>query len=263
MSGNPIFDFYWGTELYPNIFGVDIKVFTNCRMGMTIWPLLCVIFALKSYELHGFVDSMWVSCTLQLVYCTKFFWWESGYMRTIDIIVDRAGYYICWGCLVFIPGLYAYVSFYLVSQPVRLGTPLSLAILGAGLTSIIVNYWADEQRGFARRMDGKCTIWGKPAKVIRALYRLENGTVRTNILLASGFWGWARHFNYFAEILSAFFWTVPALFDNVIVYSYFLFLVGLLVHRSFRDDAKCFRKYNKYWTQYEDMVPSRIVPGIF
>ena len=24
-SGNPIFDYYWGTELYPRIFGIDIK----------------------------------------------------------------------------------------------------------------------------------------------------------------------------------------------------------------------------------------------
>lgn len=26
LSGNPIFDYYWGTELYPRIFGIDIKV---------------------------------------------------------------------------------------------------------------------------------------------------------------------------------------------------------------------------------------------
>lgn len=25
-SGNPIFDYYWGTELYPRIFGIDVKV---------------------------------------------------------------------------------------------------------------------------------------------------------------------------------------------------------------------------------------------
>ena len=36
---------------------------------------------------------------LQLVYITKFFIWETGYFCTIDIMHDRAGYYICWGCL--------------------------------------------------------------------------------------------------------------------------------------------------------------------
>ena len=63
----------------------------NKRFGMTVWPLLCLIFALKNYELYGFVDSCWVTCVLQMIYFTKFFWWEAGYMRTIDIMVDRAG----------------------------------------------------------------------------------------------------------------------------------------------------------------------------
>jgi len=52
-SGNLIFDYYWGTELYPRVAGVDIKVFTNCRFGMTVWPLLVLIFTLKVYI--GFV----------------------------------------------------------------------------------------------------------------------------------------------------------------------------------------------------------------
>jgi 7-dehydrocholesterol reductase len=32
-SGNPIFDFYWGVELYPRIGGLDLKLLTNCRWG--------------------------------------------------------------------------------------------------------------------------------------------------------------------------------------------------------------------------------------
>jgi len=65
------------------------------------------------------VDSVWVSAALQMVYFTKFFWWESGYMRTIDIMVDRAGFYICWGCICWIPGVYASVSLYLASRSVE------------------------------------------------------------------------------------------------------------------------------------------------
>ncbi len=30
----------------------------------------------------------------------KFFHWEMGYVNTMDIQHDRAGFYICWGCLV-------------------------------------------------------------------------------------------------------------------------------------------------------------------
>ena len=262
-SGNPLFDFYWGTELYPRIFGVDIKVFTNCRFGMTVWPLLCLIFALKSYELYGFVDSMWVSCVLQMVYFTKFFWWEAGYMRTIDIILDRAGFYICWGCLVYVPGLYASVSLYLVNHPVHLGPVWSSVILGCGLASVYINYWADEQKIAVRRSNGQCKVWGKPAKVIRAKYTLEGGEKRESILLVCGFWGIARHFHYLPELMAAFLWTVPALFDHLMVYSYFIFLLILLIHRTYRDDEKCAAKYGKYWKEYSASVPYKIIPGVF
>ena len=29
LSGNFIFDYYWGTELYPRVLGWDVKQFTN------------------------------------------------------------------------------------------------------------------------------------------------------------------------------------------------------------------------------------------
>ena len=103
-NGNPVLDFYWGTELYPRIFGWDVKQFTNCRFGMMAWPLLPLAFAHKSLELHGVLSfAMIVNVSLQLVYVSKFFLWETGYLASIDIMHDRAGYYICWGCLVWVP----------------------------------------------------------------------------------------------------------------------------------------------------------------
>ncbi|KAL8561733.1 hypothetical protein ACOMHN_026016 [Nucella lapillus] len=262
-SGNVIFDYYWGTELYPRVLGFDVKVFTNCRFGMTVWPLLVCVFALKSYELHGLVDSMLVSALLQMVYFTKFFWWEAGYMCTIDIMVDRAGYYICWGCLVFVPGFYTSVSLYLVNHPNVLGLPLSLLMIVLGTLAIYVNFDADEQKLAVRKANGDCRVWGRKPTIIRAKYKLENGEKKESILLASGWWGLARHFHYLPEILLAFFWSLPALFDNVMPYTYVIFLTALLVHRSFRDDTKCEMKYGRFWAQYREKVPFKILPYVF
>ncbi|XP_071160090.1 uncharacterized protein [Mytilus edulis] len=262
-SGNIIFDYYWGTELYPRVLGFDIKVFTNCRFGMTIWAVLVYIYALKSYELHGFVDSMIVSAILQLAYITKFFWWEAGYLSTIDIMVDRAGYYICWGCLVYVPSLYASVSLYLVNNPVYLGRFWSTFILTCGLLSISVNYFADWQKQRVRSADGDCLIWGKKPNIIRAKYTLEDGQEKESILLTSGWWGLSRHFHYIPEILLALFWTLPAGFENFMPFSYVIFLTILLTHRSFRDDDKCSSKYGPFWMDYCERVPHRIVPYLF
>ncbi|XP_025110736.1 7-dehydrocholesterol reductase-like isoform X1 [Pomacea canaliculata] len=262
-SGNIIFDYFWGMELYPRVLGFDVKVFTNCRFGMTVWPLLVCVFALKSYELYGFVDSMFVTTTLQLVYCTKFFWWEAGYMNTIDIMMDRAGYYICWGCLVFVPGVYASVSLYMVNHPVHLGLPLTTFLLALGVLSIYINYDADKQKLQVRSSDGRCLVWGRKPSIIRAKYVLDSGETRESILLASGWWGLSRHFHYIPEILLAFFWSVPALFHDVMPYTYVIYLTTLLIHRSFRDETKCSRKYGCFWKQYRDLVPHKLFPFIF
>jgi 7-dehydrocholesterol reductase len=262
-SGNLVFDYFWGTELYPRIAGIDIKVFTNCRFGMTVWPLLVAIFTLKSYELHGFIDSVWVSAALQMIYFTKFFWWESGYMRTIDIMLDRAGFYICWGCLCYVPGLYASVSMYLASRTITLGTFWSAVILVLGVASCIINYAADRQKLEVRRTNAQCLVWGRRPDVIRAKYTLSTGDTRTSLLLVSGYWGLARHFHYVPELVLAFLWTVPALFDNVMPYSYVIWLVLLLVHRTFRDDTKCHDKYGEHWKEYCRRVPYKMIPYVF
>ncbi|XP_052799146.1 uncharacterized protein LOC128230743 [Mya arenaria] len=258
-----IFDYYWGTELYPRILGIDIKVLTNCRFGMTIWPLLVCTYALKSYELHGFVDSMFVTTVLQLIYITKFFSWEAGYMHTMDIIVDRAGWYICWGCLSWLPEIYPLVSQYLKANPVRLGWPLAFTILVLGLAFILINYQADLQRQQVRSADGQCLVWGLKPEIIRAKYMNDGGQENESILLASGWWGVSRHFHYMPEILLSFSWTAPVGFVNLLPYSYVIYLIILLVHRSFRDENKCRRKYGRYWQEYCEKVPYKIVPFIF
>ena len=96
-SGSFVIDFWWGTELYPRIFGFDVKQFTNCRYGMMFWQLGLICYAAKQYEMLGYVSSsMFASVAIQSVYICKFFIWETGYFNSMDIQHDRAGYYICW-----------------------------------------------------------------------------------------------------------------------------------------------------------------------
>lgn len=263
VSGNPVFDFYWGTELYPRIFGWDVKMFTNCRAGMMYWAIGIISYACKQYELYGHIsDSMLVSVGVQLVYVAKFFWWEAGYMRSIDIMHDRAGYYLCWGCLVWVPSVYTSQAMYLVKNPIHLGTPLALTIFLTGVTMVWINYAADRQRMHFRAMNGQCKIWGKHPQYIVAQYVTEKGEKKQSLLLASGWWGIARHFHYVPEVLAAFCWSVPAQFDSPVPYFYVTFLMILLTDRAFRDDARCSYKYRQDWKKYCERVPSLILPGI-
>jgi len=249
-TGNIIFDYYWGTELYPRIFGWDVKQFTNCRFGMVFWPVSAISYAFAQYERYGYVsDSMLVNVGLQLIYCFKFFLWETGYLASMDIMHDRAGYYICWGCLVFLPTIYTSHTFYLATHPVDLGLPLATAIFVVGAICVYINYDCDAQRANFRKANGKIKIWGKPAKYIEASYSTEKGT-RTSLLLYSGWWGLARHWHYVPEILASFFWCLPAMFNDFMPYFYVFYLTLLLTDRAHRDDARCGAKYGKHWKEY-------------
>jgi 7-dehydrocholesterol reductase len=220
-----------------------VKQFTNCRFGMMFWQLGIICFAFKQYELEGAVSSsMLVSVAVQTVYIAKFFYWETGYFCSMDIQHDRAGYYICWGCLVWVPAIYTVHTFYLVTHPVALSIPCALSMAAAGILSIWINYDCDRQRQTFRVENGKLRIWGAPARYVEASYETAKGEQRKSLLLTSGWWGLSRHFHYIPEILASVMWCAPAMDGALLPYFYPFYLTMLLLDRAWRDDARCAAK---------------------
>jgi len=260
ITENIVFDYYWGTELYPQVKGWNIKQFITCRFGMMSWGLFLISYCAKQAELGEISNSMLVSVCLQFLYLSKFYLWEKGYLRSLDIMHDRAGFYICWGCMVWVPSVYTSPSMYLVVHPINLSATLVALISILGATSIMINYFADKQRLNTRATNGDCTIWGKKPTTLAVRYHTEQGEEKHTLLLASGWWGVARHFHYVPELTGTFFWSAPALFSHFAPYFYVTFLTVLLVDRAFRDDQRCKKKYGTYWQQYCQLVPYKIIP---
>ena len=261
-NGNIIIDYFWGTELYPNILGWDVKQFTNCRFGMMFWQLGIICYALKQYDLDGYLSSsMFASVVIQTVYIFKFFWWETGYFCSMDIQHDRAGYYICWGCLVWVPSMYTIHTYTMVKDHIELSLPVTLLYIAGGILSIWINYDSDRQRQEFRASGGRLKIWGKAPEFIRAKYRTEAGP-KESLLLLSGWWGLSRHFHYIPEIAAATFWCTPCLFTSIVPWFYPVYLTILLFDRAWRDDARCRAKYQSYWDEYCEVVPYKVIPGI-
>ena len=179
LSGNPLTDFFRGPELYPRVLGVDLKVLVNCRLGMMSWPILLVCFLVRQGQIYGEVsDTMYVSVGVQLIYIAKFFYWETGYMDTIDIIHDHFGFYICWGCFTWLPSLYTNCTFYLVRHPINVGT-LSYLLFVLGVLAVALNYAIDEERQRFRRTRGNTIIWGKKPEYIVAPYTTTSGSEKS------------------------------------------------------------------------------------
>lgn len=262
-TGSAVYDYFWGMELYPRVFGLDVKMFTNCRLGIMAWALIILSFASKQSQLYGLSDSMVVAVTLQLLYISKFFWWETGYMSIMDIRYDRAGFCICWGSMVWLPAIYTSPTLFLVNHPNHLGKWVCSSILLAGMVCIFINYLADRQRQYVRKKNGDCTIWKKKPDLIFANYKTEWGEEKQSLLLASGWWGISRHFHYLPELVGAFCWSVPALFSHFMPYFYLVYLFGLLIDRSYRQEKRCAMKYGKDWDTYCERVPFRLIPFVY
>ena len=139
-----LYDYFAGIELYPRVFGIDVKKIVNCRFSMTFWMVYGISATAASYEKHGQLDYGLMACSaLTYVYLTKFFWWEIGYMRSIDIIEDNCGFMETWGCLVFVPSMYTNHMTCAVNTPSGLSQETAATLFFVGILFVILNFWTD------------------------------------------------------------------------------------------------------------------------
>ena len=266
LSGNFIWDYYWGVELHPALFGINLKQLINCRISMMGWSVIVCSFAAKQAELNpgGHVsNSMLVSVAITVIYLFRFFWWESGYFTSLDIMHDRFGFYICWGVVAWVPAVYTLTAQYLVLRPNELAWPVAAALFVVGVGAVYINYAADAQRQRVRATNGNTKVWGRPPELIRASYTPADGAQHESLLLASGWWGLARHFHYVPEITLALAWSLPAGFSHLVPYFYVVYLTILLFDRAGRDDRRCHKKYGAAWEEYCRRVCRKIIPGVY
>ncbi|CAH0384855.1 unnamed protein product [Bemisia tabaci] len=264
-AGSLLFDFYRGVELHPTFLGVSVKQLVICRFGVMGWMLLSLVYFVAAIQLRGFSYPFFVSALVQLVYTLKFSLYESaGYFDSIDIAFDRAGYYLIWGSMVWMPGFYGLHAYNFVSNPPITSPFLSLFYLILGIGAIVLEYRIDYEKYLVRSSTSPTIMmYGKPAEVIHAEYTDQNGKKRTSRLVASGFWGLARHLNYVFEVIIYVSITAPGFSSGLIPFLLPSFMIILLLHRLYRDEQKCKKKYGKYWELYCSKVPYRLIPWIY
>jgi 7-dehydrocholesterol reductase len=262
---------YWGDELYPSLWGVDLKHFIICRLGMMGWAVFTLSFAAAGVRAAGGAvpPALAASAGLNALYVAKFFlaFEVPGYMcGAADIAVDRFGFMLGWGTLAFMPLVHNLQTLHLVqgTGALPLSWPAAGAWLAVGCALIYVNYDADTQRHRVRAAGGKTTVWGAPAVVIRAPYADASGTRHVNLLVACGYLGWVRHFHYLPDMALLVLYCAPAAgLSCALPWTYCVYLSALLVDRCARIDARCAAKYGPAWRAYVARVPWKLVPGVF
>ena len=177
--------------------------------------------------------------------------------------------------MVWLPTTYTLQAQYLARNPHSLSNFNAILICAIGLSGYALFRAVNYQKDLARRTRGDCTIWGKPAEVIKARYQTLDGQEHETILLCSGWWGVCRHANYLGDLVLSYsvcaaaglathhqgFW--PNGGFMLLPWTYALFMTILLIQRCIRDEERCGGKYGKTWEEYCQKVRWRLLPGVF
>jgi steroid 5-alpha reductase family enzyme len=152
---------------------------------------------------------------------------------TWDIIAENFGFMLVFGDTMFIQFVFSIPSWLICRQPAdtapALLDNLSIAVCIATFAVGYFIFRVSNKQKHDFKADPACLIWGRPARTIGGK------------LLVSGFWGYARHINYLGDIIIGIAFGLPAWYGGCgpASFVYPAYLVVLLLHRDWRDDAKC------------------------
>lgn len=260
---HPFLVFFLGRDFNPRIAGVDVKMWLYIVGAV---GLFCNILSAVAHQRILRNGSLSLAMT---VYAGCFAWFlveyllgEEVHLYTYDIFAEKIGFKLVWGCLVFYPCFYCIgVIPIAMAQPTAIDMTSAQAAFTTALffCGWIITRGANMQK-FCYRTQPACKTF------LFGLVRQE--CIPGTRILVSGWWGAARHFNYFGEIVQAIALSIPALLVGPdgwkwITLLYPLYYIALFVPRQFDDDALCRAKYGPVWDEYVARVPSRIVPFVW
>lgn len=290
-TGNMMYDWFIGRELNPRVTlpllgEIDIKEFMELRPGMLGWILFNCAFIAKQYRTYGFVtDSISFITIVQALYVLDGVFMEPAILTTMDITTDGFGCMLAFGDLVWVPFFYSLQTKYLSVYPVKLGPVYLTGITALLLTGFSIFRLANSQKNTFR------TNPDDPRVAHLTYIETKTGSR----LITSGWWGVARHINYFGDWIQAWPYCLPTgmagylivtagsnvegafkMLDGreviqdaargwgmIFTYFYVVYFAVLLIHRDGRDDEKCHRKYGEDWEKYKKIVRWKIVPYIY
>lgn len=249
VSGNLLDDWWFGIQLNPQFMGIDLKFFF-VRAGMMGWLFINLSVFARSIQEGTLSQSMILFQLFCALYILDYFIHEEYMTSTWDIIAERLGFMLVFGDLVWIPFTFSIQGWWLLSNKVELRTAAAIANCFTFVIGYLVFRGANKQKHVFKK-DPKVPIWGNPPRVIGGK------------LLASGYWGIARHCNYLGDLLLALSFSLPCGMSSPVPYFYPIYLLILLIWRERRDEARCAEKYREIWAEYRRLVPWRILPYIY
>mmetsp|Transcript_12034 Transcript_12034/g.20343 ORF Transcript_12034/g.20343 Transcript_12034/m.20343 type:complete len:430 (-) Transcript_12034:329-1618(-) len=253
-SGVAVYDFYMGRELNPRLGAkFDLKEFCELYPGLVGWVMLNLGCAHKQYTLTGEVGvPMLLVNAFHLLYVADAMLNEKSILTTMDITSDGFGYMLAFGDLTWVPFIYSLQARVLVDHTPELPVWYLLAIVALKVLGYAIFRGSNGQKDQFRRDPDH------PSVAHLKTLKTESGRQ----LIISGWWGMARHINYFGDWVMGVAWCLPC-GSQPIAYFYAVYFAVLLIHRDMRDGHSCSVKYGKDWDKYKAIVKYHIVPFVY
>ncbi|TPX30375.1 hypothetical protein SmJEL517_g06062 [Synchytrium microbalum] len=261
-----LLDFFLGHVFNPRIAGIDIK------MLLYTWGAVILQLNLLSMWLKGRTANGGVSSRASTVYTCLFTWFvveymyhENVHLYTYDLFAEKIGFKLLWGCLFFYPFFYPIGGLPLAkfapnANPKLAAKDLSTVSVVA-ITALFFSGWCITRGANLQKFEKKVNPEVKEYSFLGV--KMSQETIPDTTILTSGFWGFARHINYFGEVLQAVALALPGSLtassttDGLLPWLYPLYYIALFIPRERDDDKLCLAKYGDKWLAYRQRVPSR------
>ncbi|RGB34830.1 ergosterol biosynthesis ERG4/ERG24 [Rhizophagus diaphanus] len=273
MSGNIAYDLFMGAALNPRLGRVDLKMFAEIRVPWVVLFYISVSAAVKEYEMFGYVSaSMAFMVLAHFLYVNACAKGEECIPTTWDMTYEKFGFMLIFWNFAGVPFTYCLGTLYLHLSSIDNGRPIQHSPVWTFFcyALLISGYYiwdtANSQKNrFRMILNGTYIPRGTFPQLPWGT--LENPsyikTKQGNLILTSGWWGYARKIHYSADLMMAFSWGFICGFNTPIPYFYPAFFVFVLTHRVTRDMERCARKYGKDWDEYCRQVPYIFIPGVY
>ena len=193
-------------------------------------------------------------------YIFDYFVFERVQLYTYDLIHEMLGFKLIWGGLIVYGWLYIVPLWGMATYPdPGISEPWNYFWL-IGTTALFLAGWSISRAGNLQK------YWFKrwPERKFLGIIEPEYIQAGDRKILVSGYWGLARHFNYFGEGLICIAIGLVFGYANLWAWTYFVFIVSLFTWRQRLDDQVCLEKYGpEKWAEYQSKVKYRIFPGIY
>lgn len=246
----PLQRFWYGIELNPQLFGVDLKTFAY-QPSLIGLGVLNVAFAWAQFEQLGqLTPQMLAYQVFWWAYLFTHYWLEDNILSMWDVIAEKFGFMLLWGDLMLVPFFYSIAGWYLLAAPEPMALPRVLAIAALYTLGLWIFRGSNAQKNRFKK-DPNTKIWGKPAKALGGR------------LLISGWWGIGRKINYTSELMVYSSFALCTGFVSWVPYILPLWLCVLFSHRAWRDEQRCAAKYGQLWDEYRKIAKFRMIPFIY